>query len=109
MVPLSSPFIEVVGYVAGVLTTVAFLPQVIKTWRSGSADDLSTAMLAAFTTGIVLWTVYGVALGSWPIVISNVVTLALTGLLLIFKLRHSRMRRHYHLRLTRVLGQPTAR
>jgi MtN3 and saliva related transmembrane protein len=83
----SSNVIESVGYVAGVLTTVAFVPQLMKTWRSQSAADLSLTMLTAFTVGILLWLVYGLALASWPLVLSNAITLALTALLLKLKVR----------------------
>ena len=83
----SSALIETIGYVAGILTTLAFVPQVVMTWRSRSARDLSAAMLTSFATGILLWLVYGVALSAWPIVISNAVTLALTLVLLFLKLR----------------------
>ena len=84
---LPATLIEGIGYIAGILTTVAFVPQLVQTWRSRSASDLSLSMLAAFTIGILLWLVYGVALASWPLVLSNAVTLALTGMLLLLKLR----------------------
>ena len=93
--PLVSP-IEVIGYIAGILTTVAFVPQVVQTWRSRSAGDLSLAMLAAFTVGILLWLIYGVAVASWPLVLSNAVTLLLTGLLLLLKLREPMAGRSSH-------------
>jgi MtN3 and saliva related transmembrane protein len=80
-------FIEAIGYIAGALTTVAFVPQLVQTWRSRSAGDVSLSMLAVFTVGLLLWLIYGVALASWPLVLSNAVTLVLTGLLLVLKLR----------------------
>ena len=83
----SSSLVETIGYVAGILTTLAFVPQVVMTWRSGSARDLSLVMLTSFATGILLWLIYGVALSAWPIVASNAVTLALTLVLLFLKLR----------------------
>jgi MtN3 and saliva related transmembrane protein len=64
-------FIEAIGYIAGALTTVAFVPQLVQTWRSRSAGDLSLSMLAVFTVGLVLWLIYGVALASWPLVLSK--------------------------------------
>jgi MtN3 and saliva related transmembrane protein len=78
--------VQTLGFVAGTLTAVAFLPQVIKTWRTRSAGDLSTSMLLAQSFGVALWIVYGVAIGSLPVIISNVVTLTLTLLLLAFKI-----------------------
>jgi MtN3 and saliva related transmembrane protein len=79
--------IQALGFVAGTLTAVAFLPQVIKTWRTRSCTDLSMIMLLAQSTGVALWIVYGVAIGSLPVIMSNVVTLTLALLLLVFKLR----------------------
>lgn len=84
---LSPSLVEGIGSAAGILTTLAFVPQVIKTWRSQSADDLSAMMLATFTIGILLWLVYGLALASRPLVLSNAVTLSLTAFLLIVKTR----------------------
>lgn len=78
---------QAIGTVAGVLTTVAFVPQVAKTWRSGSARDFSLGMLLLFTLGIVLWLTYGVLLGELPIIVPNVVTLLLSAYILAVKLR----------------------
>lgn len=75
------------GYAAGTLTTVAFVPQVVRTWRSRSADDLSLTMLCVFAVGIVLWVVYGVALDSWPVIAANAVTLVLALMLLAMRWR----------------------
>ncbi|MEO5372673.1 MAG: SemiSWEET transporter [Alphaproteobacteria bacterium] len=81
---------DILGYVAGTLTTVAFLPQVVKTWRSRSARDLSLVMLLTFTVGVALWIVYGVMIHRWPVIIPNIVTLVLTGLILAFKINDLR-------------------
>lgn len=80
-------FVTAVGFMAGALTTVAFLPQLQRTWRTRSADDVSLAMLLTFTTGVLLWFVYGLLVQSWPIVVTNVVTFLLTAAILILKLR----------------------
>jgi MtN3 and saliva related transmembrane protein len=82
--------VELVGYVAAALTTIAFVPQVLKTWRSKSAGDLSFSTLVAFTSGVFLWLVYGVALGSAPVIAANATTLALNGVLMALKVRHGR-------------------
>ena len=79
--------IELLGYCAAGLTTIAFVPQVLKTWRSRSAADLSFSTMAAFTSGVLLWLVYGVALGSIPIIVANATTLVLNILLIGLKLR----------------------
>jgi MtN3 and saliva related transmembrane protein len=77
--------VQWVGFAAGTLTALALVPQVIKTRRTRSADDLSAAMLGAQTLGIGLWVVYGAALGSLPMIVTNSVTFSLSLLLLVFK------------------------
>ncbi len=74
-----------VGWVAGTLTTVAFVPQVVKTWRTRSTRDISLAMWLAFTAGVALWIVYAVIVASWPIAVANVITLALSSTVLALK------------------------
>jgi MtN3 and saliva related transmembrane protein len=75
------------GLVAGTLTTVAFFPQVIKTWRSRSAADISLGMFSLFSAGVFLWLLYGLHLGALPIIVSNAITLVLALVILLFKLR----------------------
>src|SRR5262245_20052174 len=87
VVEQSEALIQGIGYIAGILTTVAFVPQLVKTWRSGSTGDLSLTMLTIFAIGILLWLVYGVAVASWPLMLSNAITLALNALLLMMKVR----------------------
>jgi MtN3 and saliva related transmembrane protein len=84
--------ILIVGYAAAALTTVAFLPQVVKTWRSGSARDLSLPTLALMTSGVALWLGYGLATGDGPLAAANGVTLALVASLLALKLRDAARR-----------------
>ncbi len=79
---------NLLGLIAGTLTTAAFVPQVVKIWRTRSTHDISLGMFALFSTGLVLWLVYGVMIGSLPIVVSNVITLALALTILFFKLRY---------------------
>jgi len=80
--------IDLLGFVAGALTTCAFWPQLQKTWVTKSAGDVSLGMLAIFSTGVCLWFLYGLALQSWPIILTNFVTLLLTGAILVLKLRY---------------------
>ena len=77
------------GYVAGFLTTVAFLPQVLKAWRTQSTEDLSWVMLCFFSCGVALWVVYGIMLEEPPIILFNAITLGLTLILAVIKLRHA--------------------
>ena len=79
---------EWVGYVAATLTTVAFVPQAIKTLRTRDTKDISLGMYVVFTVGLCFWLAYGIVLGSWPMLLSNVVTLALALVILALKLRH---------------------
>ena len=81
---------ELLGFAAGALTTVAFVPQVIKTWRTRSAGDLSGGMFAVFGSGVFLWLVYGMAIGSLPVVIANAATLVLALTILVLKRRFDR-------------------
>ena len=76
------------GIVAGSLTTLAFIPQVVRTWRTRSTHDISLAMFLLFSTGLVLWLIYGALIGSWPIIIANTVTLVLALIIIVFKIRH---------------------
>lgn len=76
------------GYVAGLLTTLAFLPQVIKAWRTQSTEDLSWIMLCFFSCGVSLWIVYGIMLEEPPIILFNAITLGLTLVLATIKFNH---------------------
>ena len=77
---------DLLGMAAGTLTTVSFVPQVIKTWKSRSAKDISFGMFLLFSLGVVLWLAYGVALQSLPIIVSNLVTLILSLGIIMMKL-----------------------
>ena len=79
--------IEAVGIVAGVLTTSAFVPQAIKTWRTRSARDFSVALLVLLVVGNSLWLTYGALKGSMGLVAANIVTVPLTMFILLVKLR----------------------
>ena len=76
-----------VGLVAGFVTTVAFVPQVWKIWKSKSAKDVSLRTYLAFSTGVALWLVYGVMKQEPPIIIWNAITLVLSVAIVAMKLR----------------------
>ena len=82
-----------VGYAAGTLTTLAFLPQVLHVWKTKRADDLHIGTLVSFTLGILLWLIYGIAVQQMPVILANAVTLALQCAILYLKLRYSRASR----------------
>ncbi|MFO1143290.1 MAG: SemiSWEET transporter [Amaricoccus sp.] len=86
-----SSLIDATGFVAAVLTTLAFLPQVVQTWRARSAGSLNLPMLVLMTVGILLWLAYGVGTGQLPVILANGVTLLLVGVLLALKLRDLRL------------------
>lgn len=83
-------YIQLLGMLAGILTTVAFLPQVIKTWKSRSAKDLSLGMFSIFCMGVLLWLIYGLLIDDLPIILANLITLILALTLLVFKLSFKR-------------------
>ncbi|PWN05547.1 SemiSWEET transporter [Rhodohalobacter mucosus] len=78
--------VTLIGLAAGFCTTIAFLPQVIKTWRSRSAKDLSLGMYTIFCTGVALWLTYGLLISDLPIILTNLATLVLALSILFFKL-----------------------
>jgi MtN3 and saliva related transmembrane protein len=80
--------LEWTGYVAATLTTVAFVPQALKTIRSKDTRSISLGMYVVFTIGICFWLAYGFVLESWPMIVSNIVTLGLAGTILAMKLRY---------------------
>lgn len=79
---------EIVGHVAGFLTTVAFVPQLVRVYRTRQTRDISLGMFVLFTVGVGLWLGYGVAIGSWPVTIANGVTLVFAVIILLFKLKY---------------------
>ena len=81
-------YVTIIGFIAGILTTLSFLPQLIHTWRLRRADDLSGLWLAAFTTGVLMWLTYGLMLPSASIIMNNAATLALLLPILALKLYH---------------------
>jgi MtN3 and saliva related transmembrane protein len=78
---------DLIGAVAGALTTIAFIPQVWRVWKTRSARDLSLSMYLIFTAGVALWFAYGLLLGAAPVIASNGITLFLAGTVLAMKLR----------------------
>ena len=80
---------SLLGFIAGILTTISFVPQVLHAWRSKSCDDLSWGMLLTFSAGVVLWLVYGIRLRAMPIIVANAVTLALLLAIMALKARYA--------------------
>jgi MtN3 and saliva related transmembrane protein len=79
---------DLIGYIAATLTTVAFVPQAARTLRTRDTAGISLAMYALFTAGAGCWLAYGIAIGSWPVILSNAVTCSLSLVILVLKMRH---------------------
>lgn len=79
--------LDLTGYAAAACTTGAFVPQVVRVWRTRSTQDVSLKMFVILITGLTLWLVYGVFKGEFPIVAANGVTLVLAAIILFFKIR----------------------
>ena len=78
----------VLGFIAAACTTIAFLPQMIKTLKSRQTRDISLWMYIILTLGLLLWLIYGIMLEELPIILANAVTLVLTVSVLILKIKH---------------------
>jgi len=84
---MSTTLITAIGFAAAALTTIAFLPQAVKSWRSRSTRDVSLGMILILVIGIVFWLAYGLLRADLPIIAANAVTLLLAGSILVSKLR----------------------
>jgi MtN3 and saliva related transmembrane protein len=80
--------VTLLGLAAAFCSTFAFLPQVIKTWRTRSTADISLGMFALLVSGIMLWLAYGIILQDLPLIAANGVTLVFAATILYFKVRH---------------------
>jgi MtN3 and saliva related transmembrane protein len=81
--------IEILGYTAGAITSLTFLPQVIKTLREKSAKDVSMMMFIIAVVNQTMWVVYGALLSNWVIILTNAVILSMSLTMIILKLRYS--------------------
>ena len=85
-------YINSFGFLAALLTTIAFLPQLYKTWKTKSADDVSLIMLILFITGLTCWIIYGLKINSIPILVANIITFIFNSSLLVLKITYSKAR-----------------
>ena len=83
-----SQYTSLVGTIAAVFTTIAFIPQAYHSYKTRDLSGVSLPMYSIFTLGVALWLTYGWLLADWPLIISNAITLALSLLILILKLKH---------------------
>ena len=77
-----------IGFFAAICTTIAFLPQALKVWKTKSTNDISLLMFIIFTIGVASWLIYGIIISDLPIILANAVTLILSLFILGFKLRY---------------------
>jgi MtN3 and saliva related transmembrane protein len=82
--------VDVLGYIAGAITALTFLPQVIKTWREKSARDISLLMFLIAAANEILWIIYGALLDNWVIILTNAVVLAMSSTMIFLKLRYNK-------------------
>ncbi|HXY47132.1 MAG TPA: SemiSWEET transporter [Thermoplasmata archaeon] len=90
---ISPWLVESIGLVAGVCTTAAFLPQAIRVWRLKRADEISFTTFLAFSVGTIVWLLYGLLIGSIPVILANAITTVLALTILWMKLRYDRVQR----------------
>lgn len=76
-----------IGSIAAICTTVAFVPQVVKSWRTRDLSGISLPMYTIFTLGVMLWLIYGILIGDWPVIVANAITTVLAGVVLLLKLK----------------------
>jgi MtN3 and saliva related transmembrane protein len=96
----------VLGLVAGSLTTLAYLPQVLKTWRSRSADGMSWSMLVILCLGIGLWLIYGLYAHNTPVIFANLLTLLFSSAILAMKIRYEAVPKLQAKRQVSLYGSP---
>ena len=82
--------VEILGLIAGTITSVTFLPQVIKIWQTKSAKDLSTPMLLLLVLGVSLWLAYGIIIKNKPIIYTNSMVLFMSFIMLFFKFKYNK-------------------
>ena len=80
-------FTPMLGTVAGVVSTLAFLPQVFKIWRTRSTKDISLGMYSLYSLGLVLWGLYALMIESWPLLMTEIITGVMTGYILMIKVK----------------------
>jgi MtN3 and saliva related transmembrane protein len=89
---LPSWTVNLIGSVAAICTTISFVPQLIRIYRLKSADEISLVMFLVFSLGVFLWLLYGIFIRSFPVILANSFTLALSLAILVLKVRYDRRR-----------------
>ena len=81
-------YVTVLGLLAGTLTTISFIPQVLKVIQSKSTRDISLLMFLAFSAGVFSWLLYGIMINDMPVIIANAITFILAMIILIYKIKY---------------------
>ena len=84
-----SNFTQNIGFLAAILTTIAFIPQAVKIYKTKSTRDISLPMWLIFSVGVFLWLIYGILIMSLPVILANIVTLLISLFILFFKIKYS--------------------
>ena len=83
---------EIIGFIAAILTTSSFIPQLVKVWKSKSSKGVSVSMYLVMLSGVILWGVYGYLIGSKPVLIANAITALLQGAILFMILNNRKLK-----------------
>ena len=89
-----SEYFLYIGYLAAACTSMSFLPQAIKVIKTNDTESLSIGMYSVFTFGVLCWLLYGLLLTDWPMIIANVITFTLAGIILVLKIKHTYMKKN---------------
>ena len=85
----------ILGVMAGTLTTISFIPQVLKIYKTKDAKDLSIITFYMFSCGVFLWLVYGIVIREWPVILANGITFVLSCLIIAMKIKYRKRKRPY--------------
>jgi MtN3 and saliva related transmembrane protein len=78
---------DIIGYLGGIFSSISFLPQVIRIWKTKSAQDLSMATLLLLATNVTLWLIYGITIASTPLWLTNAIVLIMVLTMIVFKIK----------------------
>lgn len=81
------PYSEYIGFLAAILTTVAFVPQAVHSWKTRDLSGISLPMYSLFSAGVLFWMIYGILINSWPVAVANAITLLLACVVLMLKVK----------------------
>ncbi len=85
---METNYIAIIGLIAGTCTTMSFFPQAIKTYRTKATKDISLSMYIVLAIGLITWTIYGILIEAFPVILANSVSFVLAAFILTLKLKH---------------------